>query len=347
VYNGEKYINEAIDSILNQTFQNFELLIINDASTDSSQNCIDSYDDKRIKVIINEKNLGLVQTLNKGLKIASGKYIARFDQDDISLPNRLKNQYKFLEENKDISAICSWMITIDSNGNKTHYFNQKIRNFGDFIGFIIIGKVPLYHPAVMYRKADILDIKGYNLNFPMAEDYDLWRRMAECRLNISIINKYDLLQRQHDSNETKIHQNKYEEAGYKIQFETIEKFSNCKDTINNCLSSLLRLSPDPCGKNYDKEHLKELVIHLEKNIIRNISTDLKMSKSEINILKSRLYKRLGYGIRYIRIFSILPNLLFIPTLLILSPLIRPNIYTIILKIYRKFQKIILSLYKYK
>ena len=99
VYNGEKYLLEAIESILNQTYTNFEFLIINDGSTDSTEEIILSYSDQRIRYIKNEQNLKLIASLNKGLDLAKGKYIARMDADDISLPDRLEKQVNFLERN--------------------------------------------------------------------------------------------------------------------------------------------------------------------------------------------------------------------------------------------------------
>lgn len=107
VYNSEKYLNEAIESILNQTFVDFEFIIINDASNDNSENIIESYQDSRIKYFKNEKNLGVAKTLNKGLKLAQGKYIARMDSDDISLPERLYKQFKFMEVYNDIDVCGS------------------------------------------------------------------------------------------------------------------------------------------------------------------------------------------------------------------------------------------------
>lgn len=258
----------------------------------------------------------------------------------------MNNQFNFLENNKDISAICSWVIAINSNGVKTHYYNQKIKDYGDFFGYLLIGKCPLYHPAVMYRKDDILSINGYDTNFSIAEDFDLWRRMAEKRLNVSIINEYGLLHRKHNNNESIINQNKFLDVGCKIQLETVEKFSNCKDDRNNCLTALLRLSPDPCGREYDKKHLKEIVIYLNEKVVNNIIKNMKMSRSEIKTFKNRIFKRLGYGVRYIRLLSILPNLIYYPLFLVLSPLVKPNIYRFISKSYRKIQKIILGMSKF-
>src|SRR6187397_2012165 len=96
VYNAEKYLREAIDSILNQTYRNFEFIIINDASTDGSEAIINSYKDERIRLISNSQNLRLTASLNKGIDLAKGKYIARMDADDASLPERLQKQVTFM-----------------------------------------------------------------------------------------------------------------------------------------------------------------------------------------------------------------------------------------------------------
>src|SRR5690606_1184748 len=105
-YNAEKYLAEAIESILNQSFKDFEFIIINDGSKDRTEDVILSYNDPRIVYLNNEANLGLIDKLNKGFNIARGKYIARMDADDISSPERLYIQYQFLENNPDY-VICS------------------------------------------------------------------------------------------------------------------------------------------------------------------------------------------------------------------------------------------------
>ena len=105
VYNGEKYLQQAIESILKQTFTDFEFLIINDGSTDNSENIILSYDDSRIRYIKNEENLRLIRTLNKGIELAKGKYIARMDCDDISLPYRFEKQLKEFQNNPHLDMV--------------------------------------------------------------------------------------------------------------------------------------------------------------------------------------------------------------------------------------------------
>ena len=108
VYNGEMYLREAIDSILHQTFTDFEFLIINDGSTDNSETIILSYDDSRIRYEKNDSNLKLIATLNKGIELAKGKYIVRMDADDISIPDRIEKQVAFLEKNPDVGICGSW-----------------------------------------------------------------------------------------------------------------------------------------------------------------------------------------------------------------------------------------------
>lgn len=170
VYNTEKYLREAIDSILNQTFKDFEFLIINDASTDRTREILQSYHDPRIKVINNRKNLGLAKSLNKGLKIAKGKYIARMDADDISLPERLKKQIRFMEKNQSVGLLSSFWFSIDGQGKKIQVhqaFNGK-----HAVHFIC-------HGSVMIRKDFLQRVSFYREVFEYSEDSDLWLRLSE------------------------------------------------------------------------------------------------------------------------------------------------------------------------
>ena len=125
VYNGEKYLKEAIESILNQTFKDFEFLIINDGSTDNSVKIIQSFNDLRIRLIHNESNIGLIKTLNKGLKLSNGKYIARMDCDDVSLPKRLSVQINFMEKHPEIGVCGSWVKIIGLEQKFINKYPQK------------------------------------------------------------------------------------------------------------------------------------------------------------------------------------------------------------------------------
>ena len=170
VYNGEKYLREAIDSILNQTFTDLEFLIINDGSTDNSEKIIKTYNDKRIKLINNETNLKIAATLNKGIELSQGEYIARMDADDISLPNRLEIQVKYMDSHPDIGVCGSWYKNF---GLKKGIIKLPENNTDIKASMLFL--CPVCHPTVLFRKNlfNNLGLK-YRLDAINAEDYYLW-----------------------------------------------------------------------------------------------------------------------------------------------------------------------------
>jgi len=177
VYNGEKYLREAIQSILNQTFIDFEFIILNDGSTDKTEEIILAYDDPRIHYIKNETNLQLVETLNKGIKFAKGKYVARMDADDISLPTRLEEQVKFMEDNPDIGISGSAAIVFGENINTSIW---KLLKNNEAIKSELLFSSTFAHPSVIMNKKMILKYNlFYDNNFLHAEDFELWTRMAK------------------------------------------------------------------------------------------------------------------------------------------------------------------------
>nr|AXY99865.1 gt2 [Proteus vulgaris] len=171
VYNDEKYLQESIDSILNQTFTEFEFLIINDGSTDNSFNILkeNAEKDPRIKIVINEENIGLIASLNKGLKLASCDLIARMDSDDIAIASRLEEQYQFMVDNPNIS-VCGGGFIYQEDPDRINIYPETHTD-------IVISSLydcSLAHPTVIYRKKDILSIGGYDKEDLYAEDYGLW-----------------------------------------------------------------------------------------------------------------------------------------------------------------------------
>jgi len=174
VYNGEKYLHEAIESILNQTFTDFEFLIINDGSTDNSISIIESYNDSRIRLINNEKNLGLIDTLNNGIDLAKGEYIARMDCDDISLLKRLEKQIDFLKKNPSACLVATHIALIDENGNSVGYWSEDMKTVSiSQIKSMIPEENCIAHPTVMIKKEVVKAIK-YNKAFKHNEDWGLW-----------------------------------------------------------------------------------------------------------------------------------------------------------------------------
>jgi glycosyltransferase involved in cell wall biosynthesis len=196
VYNGADYLQEAIDSILNQTFRDFEFLIINDGSTDRSRNIICSYKDPRIRLVDNEKNIGLIDSLNKGLSLAQGKFIARQDADDISLPNRLEDQINVFKERPDCILVSSNMSAINSDGSFRQFINRDCDS----------SLVPWHltfnnriagHSQVTFKRETALDVGGYSRDRIYAEDYDLWVRLAKTGGEMIILPKVHLKRRIH------------------------------------------------------------------------------------------------------------------------------------------------------
>ena len=177
VYNGEKYLKEAIESILNQTYKDFEFIIINDGSTDKSLDIIEKYkkEDERI-IVISRENKGLIATLNEGIEKAKGKYIARMDQDDISLSNRFEEQLKIMENDKEIVVCGSWINVFGENRK------EKISKYFQYdkeIKANLIMSCCFAHPSVMMRRDAFLDNNiWYDENFKNAEDYHLWTQLA-------------------------------------------------------------------------------------------------------------------------------------------------------------------------
>jgi glycosyltransferase involved in cell wall biosynthesis len=176
VYNAEHFLNKAIDSILNQTFTDFEFIIINDGSTDRSEEIIKSYSNPRIRYYKNASNLKLIATLNKGFDLANGKYIARMDADDISLPTRLKLQYELMENDDTVGLCGTWFDTFnrDKIVNTSRYGPDHAT-----ICFKHLYQIHLSHGTCMFRTSVLKQHSLYfNPDFSHAEDYELWSRIS-------------------------------------------------------------------------------------------------------------------------------------------------------------------------
>lgn len=177
VYNGSRYLREAMDSILNQTFTDFELLVVNDGSTDDSEDIVLSYNDARICYLKNERNSGICVTLNKGLDNARGKYIARMDCDDVSMPNRLEKQVDYLECHPEVGAIGSDIVTF-SEGHSDIYFNFVHDKAECKAGLLIA--TCFAHPVVMLRSSIVNEHHlRYDDTYRGLEDFELWYRLSK------------------------------------------------------------------------------------------------------------------------------------------------------------------------
>ena len=198
VYNAEKYLKEAVDSILNQTYKNFEFIIINDCSSDNSLLILQEYEKIHDNIILinNIQNLGLTKNLNLALKHANGKYIARMDADDISELDRFQKQVDFLESNTSIDILGTFSKNINEKGEITGTRSTPITHKD--IMKILPKLSPLSHPTVMFRKDSLEKIGFYNDKYKTSQDYDMWFRASRAGLKFYNIPEFLLKYRMND-----------------------------------------------------------------------------------------------------------------------------------------------------
>ena len=175
VYNGERYLQKAVASILHQTFEDFEFIIINDGSTDESREILESYDDDRI-VLLQQKHTGLTKSLRAGFSLARGDYVARIDADDLAKPERLEKQLKFLRKHPKVMLVGSNCYNIDENGRVLSITDLPVDEVQ--IKWNLLFYNCLRHSTVMFRRKEVDNLGGYNTAIPYAQDYDLWMRIA-------------------------------------------------------------------------------------------------------------------------------------------------------------------------
>lgn len=180
VHNGGKFLREAINSILNQTYSDFDFLIVNDASTDDTLDIVNSYRDNRIRLLHNQRNIGLAASLNLGIDRARGEYIARMDCDDISLPKRLERQVKYLDSNPDICVCGTWAEVIDDQGAKVR---DRPMPTGRALQLRLWLTSPVIHASAMIRRHQLGNTR-YDPSLACAQDFDLWFKLRKkCKLD--------------------------------------------------------------------------------------------------------------------------------------------------------------------
>ncbi|MDA3855180.1 MAG: glycosyltransferase [Candidatus Woesearchaeota archaeon] len=199
VYNSGKFLEKAIKSILNQTYKNFEFIIIDDSSKDKSQSIIQKYkkQDKRIKFYKTKRNSGCTHALNIGLTYAKGKYIARMDADDISIKTRFEKQLNFIQKN-DLDVCGTNIDMINFQG-----INMGKRDYISNIKRSIKYESPFAHPTVMFKRDLIIKYGPYDERYRVSQDYDLWLRFFANHAKFGVLNEYLLKYRIHPESTTK------------------------------------------------------------------------------------------------------------------------------------------------
>jgi len=234
VYNGEKYLREAVDSILGQTFRDFEFIIVDDGSTDHTWTILQSYDDSRIVLLRNQENIGLTRSLNKGLAAARGEYIARMDADDVSLPKRLEKQVAYLDAHPEVGLLGTWVEIIGERGERLSVLRRPVDPL--FITWSLLFDNCLVHSTVMYRRSLVGKLGGYNPS-RYAQDYDLWSRMS---LETQIVKLPEVLVswRSHPAGITAQKLARQEAFAYEISARNIRRLVNSENVSAQAIENM-------------------------------------------------------------------------------------------------------------
>ena len=225
VHNGEAFVAGAIESILDQTFRDFEFLIIDDGSTDRSVRIIEGYGDSRIRLVRNEQQVELIRTLNRGLELARGRYVARMDADDVSLPKRLERQVGFLEANPGVGACGTWIVTMGDREGEIWRFPESAEE----IRCRLLFGASLAHPTVcMRRSAFVRHRLQFDEAYPHAEDYQLWSKASEI-FPLANIAEPLLRYRVHAGSVSRRHLQEQEATGRRIQEEALSRLGLAPD----------------------------------------------------------------------------------------------------------------------
>ena len=281
VYNGEKYLRETIESILNQTYKDFEFIIIDDGSTDNSVKIIESYNDSRIKLYKNEKNMGISDSTNKGIELAKGEYIALTDHDDIYYNTRLEKQVKYLDENMDVGAVSAWWSI---NGEKIEYFFENVNIFTILLWYQK-GKnkfrYAVINPTLMVRK-DIFIKYGlkYDYDYNFAQDMNMVFDLLKVT-KIKVLQEVLVNYRWHGGNSSILFREKQSENAKKIQQKALNFLTDDVDLQNKLMKFLINVNMNDCEINMN---MNDCEINQEKNLIGNVIAKNKRDILKVNFL---------------------------------------------------------------
>ena len=305
VHNGEQYLRDSLESILHQTFRNFEFIIIDDGSTDNSWKLLTEYAhrDSRIVLIQNSKNIGLTKSLNKGLQCAKGKYIARQDADDISFPERLEKQVSYMESHQTVGLLATGIEYIDSEGNP--FLRDMPPQNRVLLGWYLLFRNPLRHSTVLWRQEAVSDKVGeYDPEFTYAQDYDLWSRIFS-QFIIATLPEVLVWMRWHRESISLRNTVKQDAFGVRVSYKQIHHYLSSDDVTEGDVKAL-RLMPRH-RDNLQSQYLANLSISHFKRAVsqymilwkRYVSmNEIIYFPSELHILQDDLEQDILELIRY-------------------------------------------------
>ena len=310
------YLPEAVESILNQDTNNFRYLIIDDCSTDNSYQYLKTIKDERIQLVRNKQNIGVSSSFNKALEIIETPILIRMDQDDISLPSRVREQTTTLYQDQTLGFLCSWENIIDHKGKIINSASNKINNFGELLAPILLGLCPIWHPSLACRVTALKSIGGFRDEYRRAEDYDVTARLALQRINACICQTYHLNVRRHRMQQSQQYLKEQKNMSKKIQNQSI-LFFNVNDMESEILTNLYRRDLKISDLLSNQRLLEITRIHMNfiNSVHKQFDLNMQESKSFLRIFK----KRLGNGFFILNNFQKMPLIFLSLIFLLTSP----------------------------
>ncbi len=265
VYNGRKTLRQAIECILNQTFHNFEYLIVDDCSTDDTVEIIQSYDDPRIRLYQNPVNLGQTRSLNVGLEQARAPYIARMDVDDWSVPTRLAAQWAFMRQHPEFSVVGTDCLVVDAA-------NRKKRVSRGCAGHEVILRMlygsPINHVSVLMRTEHVRAVGGYRPEYVIAADFDLWSRFVQQGYHITTLSETLMHYAVSDQSYSSTHSGVKNDEVMRIAHANIRHFSGAEVDAER-VTAMVRLFCD------DLAHCDEAMVDVAEQTFREIIAQMR------------------------------------------------------------------------
>ncbi len=322
VYNGLPHLKPAIESILAQTFTDFEFLIINDASTDESVACIKSYGDPRIRLIENNPNLGTARTMNRGIELARAEYIARLDQDDVSMPRRLEAQLAYMRERPHLDITCTWEYGLNHDGERLRNWRTSVDDDGGFLGPLLVGKCPIWHPSIMFKRQAMLDAGGFDPSMSPVEDFETTMRMALKGKSAGVVPEYLVGQRDHAARQSVTKYALQWKRTQDLHDAMLARFTDGTDVAG--LGSLLRLEDAWWRRASSKADVVALIRGVETTLDR-VGQDLSLTSAEMDTMRKVVYGRLGPGVKWAGALAAFPAAIVYAALFTGSPLLIPGL----------------------
>jgi len=292
VHNGLPYLPQAIESVLRQHVRDFEFLIVDDGSTDGSLDCIQRYGDPRIRLSRNEHNLGQARSLNKGLSLARAPYVARLDQDDVYLPDRLAQQVAWLDQRRDVDVVGTWVYYVNADGRKTGIVGMPVDDYGMFLGALLTYATPFGHPTVMFRREVIAGLGGYDESFAPCEDYALWCRLAQQRRGAVSIPRPLVGLRIHGAQQSRGRSVAQQQQAQRAHHQLVAAF--CAPEAARVVSALLRMDEGFWELARSRAQVLAALQMLEE-CLGTLERTLRLSSQEAAHLRHRVRWWLGHG----------------------------------------------------